>query len=266
MLRDRQGPMGEREGPWSFAHRCYERGRPPRWPGTFGPGPPYESRPYSVTSDDATGKGRAMNFPTSRTGKVAGLGLTMATALVVGNMIGSGVFLLPSRLGSSTGRSASSRSLFTAVGAILLALVFAGLGRAYPEDRRALRRTAAPRLRRLRRLPGTPGATGSPPGRAMPPIAIAFVSYLGEYSGTVRTNRILVAASRPSPPSGCARRQRDSRRAPERLHAGGHHRHQVRAAAAIAVIGLFYVAPAQLRSRSMQVVTASTAPSRPPRP
>jgi len=41
-----------------------------------------------------------MDTSTSGVRKVAGLGLTMATALVVGNMIGSGVFLLPAALGA----------------------------------------------------------------------------------------------------------------------------------------------------------------------
>lgn len=59
------------------------------------------------------------------------LGLWMATALVVGNMIGSGVFLLPSALASFGGISILGW-VFTAAGAMLLAMVFARLGRAYP--------------------------------------------------------------------------------------------------------------------------------------
>ncbi|TMQ86642.1 amino acid permease, partial [Actinomadura soli] len=59
------------------------------------------------------------------------LGLWMATALVVGNMIGSGVFLLPSSL-AAYGPISLVAWGFTAVGAILLALVFARLARAYP--------------------------------------------------------------------------------------------------------------------------------------
>jgi APA family basic amino acid/polyamine antiporter len=56
----------------------------------------------------------------------------MATALVIGNMIGSGVFLLPSSL-ASYGPISLIAFAFTAVGAILLAFVFARLGRAYPQ-------------------------------------------------------------------------------------------------------------------------------------
>ena len=59
------------------------------------------------------------------------LGLSMATALVVGNMVGSGVFGLPSAL-AGTGPIALLAWVFTGAGAILLALVFANLGRAYP--------------------------------------------------------------------------------------------------------------------------------------
>jgi basic amino acid/polyamine antiporter, APA family len=55
----------------------------------------------------------------------------MATALVIGNMIGSGVFLLPASLAAFGGISIVAW-LFTATGAFLLALVFARLGRVQP--------------------------------------------------------------------------------------------------------------------------------------
>ena len=53
------------------------------------------------------------------------MGLTMATALVVGNMVGSGVFLLPASLADVAGPVSIVGWLFTGVGAMLLALVFA---------------------------------------------------------------------------------------------------------------------------------------------
>ncbi len=59
------------------------------------------------------------------------LGLWMAIALVVGNMIGSGVYLLPASLGAFGGISLFGWA-FTAVGALLLALVFARLSRMVP--------------------------------------------------------------------------------------------------------------------------------------
>ncbi len=59
------------------------------------------------------------------------LGLWMATALVVGNMIGSGVFLLPASLGAFGGVSILGW-LFTSVGALVLALTFARLSRLLP--------------------------------------------------------------------------------------------------------------------------------------
>jgi basic amino acid/polyamine antiporter, APA family len=60
------------------------------------------------------------------------LGLWMATALVIGNMVGSGVFGLPSSL-AATGPISLVAWVITGAGAILLALVFANLGRAYPQ-------------------------------------------------------------------------------------------------------------------------------------
>jgi APA family basic amino acid/polyamine antiporter len=56
----------------------------------------------------------------------------MSTALVIGNMIGSGVFLLPASLAAFGGLSIVAW-LFTATGAFLLAMVFARLGRAHPK-------------------------------------------------------------------------------------------------------------------------------------
>lgn len=60
------------------------------------------------------------------------LGFWMATALVVGNMIGSGIFLLPASLGPYGGISIIGW-LFTAAGAVCLALVFAKLASWVPK-------------------------------------------------------------------------------------------------------------------------------------
>jgi APA family basic amino acid/polyamine antiporter len=60
------------------------------------------------------------------------MGVWMATALVIGNMVGSGIFLLPASLAAVSGPVSIVGWLFTGVGAMLLALVFARLGRAMP--------------------------------------------------------------------------------------------------------------------------------------
>ena len=60
-----------------------------------------------------------------------GLGLWMLTALVAGNMIGSGIFLLPASL-ASYGSISLLAWIFTSGGALLLALVFARLATAMP--------------------------------------------------------------------------------------------------------------------------------------
>ncbi len=59
------------------------------------------------------------------------LGLWTCTALVMGNMIGSGIFLLPASLAVYGGISLLGW-LFTAAGAWMLALVFAGFARSMP--------------------------------------------------------------------------------------------------------------------------------------
>ncbi len=59
------------------------------------------------------------------------LGLWTCTALVIGNMIGSGIFLLPASLAVYGGISLLGW-LFTSAGAVALAIVFAGLARTVP--------------------------------------------------------------------------------------------------------------------------------------
>jgi basic amino acid/polyamine antiporter, APA family len=60
------------------------------------------------------------------------LGLWMCLALVVGNIIGSGVFLLPASL-APYGLNSVIGWILTASGALLLAVVFAQLARVYPQ-------------------------------------------------------------------------------------------------------------------------------------
>lgn len=62
------------------------------------------------------------------------LGLVIATALVVGNMVGSGIFMLPATLAASSGPGSTMLAwLFTGVGSIFLALSFANLGSKIPK-------------------------------------------------------------------------------------------------------------------------------------
>ena len=95
------------------------------------------------------------------------MGLWMATALVVGNMIGSGVFLLPASLAGTAGPVSMFGWVFTGAGAMLLALVFANLGRALPAHRRPVRLRASARSA-TSSASRPPGATGSPSGPATP--------------------------------------------------------------------------------------------------
>lgn len=61
------------------------------------------------------------------------LGFWMCTALVVGNTIGMGIYVLPASL-APFGLNAVTGWLVTVAGCVLLAWVFAGLARLFPED------------------------------------------------------------------------------------------------------------------------------------
>jgi APA family basic amino acid/polyamine antiporter len=62
------------------------------------------------------------------------MGLWMTTALVIGNMVGSGVFLLPAALSAAAGPVSILAWVFTGLGAMALALVFARLGGRFPRS------------------------------------------------------------------------------------------------------------------------------------
>ncbi len=59
------------------------------------------------------------------------IGIWTSTSLVVGNMIGAGVFLMPSAL-ASFGSISLIGWLFSALGAIVIAKVFANLSKLIP--------------------------------------------------------------------------------------------------------------------------------------
>lgn len=68
----------------------------------------------------------------NETGEARQLGIWICLALVVGNMIGSGIFLLPANL-APLGANAIWGWLITIGGALCLATVFAGLAKAMPD-------------------------------------------------------------------------------------------------------------------------------------
>ncbi|HWK26267.1 MAG TPA: amino acid permease [Solirubrobacter sp.] len=119
------------------------------------------------------------------------MGLWMATALVVGNMIGSGVFLLPASMAGAAGPISILGWVFTGAGAILLAYVFANLGRAYP-------RTGGPYAYSRRAFGDFAGfwtAWGywiaAWAGNAA--IAVAFIGYASVFWGALGDNNLLAA-------------------------------------------------------------------------
>jgi len=117
------------------------------------------------------------------------IGLWMATALVVGNMVGSGIFTLPALLAGEAGPVSIVALVFTGAGAMLLALVFANLGRAYP-------RTGGPYAYARRAFGDFVGFQtawaywiAAWVGNAA--IAVAFAGYLGVFWGDVKTEEWL---------------------------------------------------------------------------
>ena len=120
-----------------------------------------------------------------------GLGLWMCTALVTGNMIGSGVFLLPASLAPYGGLSLLGW-LFTVAGAVVLALVFARLSRMVPRAGGPYAFTRAG----FGDFAGFLVAWGYWisiwAGNAA--IAVAFVSYLGFFFPVLSNNGALAAA------------------------------------------------------------------------
>jgi APA family basic amino acid/polyamine antiporter len=120
------------------------------------------------------------------------MGLWMATALVVGNMVGSGIFLLPAALAGEAGPVSIFAMVFTGIGAMLLAGVFAGLGKAYP-------RTGGPYAyvqKAFGDFAGFLTAWGywiaAWVGNAA--IAIAFAGYLGVFWGRINTDSLTALA------------------------------------------------------------------------
>jgi APA family basic amino acid/polyamine antiporter len=119
------------------------------------------------------------------------MGLWMATALVIRNMVGSGIFTLPAALAGEAGPASILALVFTGLGAMLLALVFANLGRAHP-------RTGGPYYFARRAFGDFVGFQtawaywiAAWVGNAA--IAVAFAGYLGVFWGDVKTTNWLAA-------------------------------------------------------------------------
>jgi len=119
------------------------------------------------------------------------MGLWMATALVVGNMVGSGIFTLPAVMAGEAGPASIIALAFTGLGALLLALVFASLGRAHP-------RTGGPYYFARKAFGDFVGFQtawaywiAAWVGNAA--IAVAFAGYLAVFWGDVKTNNGLAA-------------------------------------------------------------------------
>src|SRR5687767_11629331 len=74
----------------------------------------------------------ALHCGMSKSTATRGLGFWMCLALVIGNMIGSGFFLLPATL-APFGWNGVAGWIVTTAGALCLAFVFASLARAYPQ-------------------------------------------------------------------------------------------------------------------------------------
>ena len=85
--------------------------------------------------------------------KAHALGLTSATGLVIGSIVGTGVFTMPAVI-AGAGTMGIIVLGVIAVGAMLLAVLFGQLTKRVPNSDGGLYAYCPPRVRRLRRLPG----------------------------------------------------------------------------------------------------------------
>lgn len=121
------------------------------------------------------------------------LTLSMAIALVIGNMIGSGIFFLPSSLGAYGGISIFGW-LFTSTGALLLAIIFSRLSRILPNI------SGGPFVYAQQGFGDFPGflvAWGYILSiwASNAAITVAFVSYLSVFVPILATSNVLAAAT-----------------------------------------------------------------------
>jgi amino acid transporter len=118
------------------------------------------------------------------------LGLAAETAIVVGNMIGSGIFMAPQGLAAASNpKTAIIAWLITAGGSILLALSFAKLGTAMPQTGGPIIYTRAAFGEFASFLIGWTYWIGAWVGNAA--IITAFMSYLTYFIPVVGENRLL---------------------------------------------------------------------------
>jgi APA family basic amino acid/polyamine antiporter len=87
----------------------------------------------AVTNKPSSDHGAALSAPAPAAQPAEGLGLSAATALVVGSIVGVGIFNLPTSLAAFGPISLVSMGL-TTIGAIALAMLFAALSRRMPAD------------------------------------------------------------------------------------------------------------------------------------
>src|SRR3954452_7424972 len=87
----------------------------------------------AVTNKPSSDHGAALSAPAPAAQPAEGLGLSAATALVVGSIVGVGIFNLPTALADFGPNSLISMGL-TTIGAIALAMLFAALSRRMPAD------------------------------------------------------------------------------------------------------------------------------------
>ena len=147
-------------------------------------------------------------------------GLTAAIALIMGSIIGVGIFNLPTSLASYGPITPGRRWRSTTVGALALALLFAALSRRLPADGGPYA-YARVGVRQPRSASPTRGPTGSPPGPATPRSPSAGCS-TSRSSSTRTTTGAAPIAARPGRPVDPGRdqpvRRQEHGRGPGRDH------------------------------------------------
>ena len=191
------------------------------------------------------------------------LGLTSATGLVIGSIVGTGVFTMPAVLAGAGTMGivvlASSPS-----GAMLLAVLFGQLTKRVPEQRRRAATPTPATSSATSPATSSAGATGSSRGPATPPSSSSWVFYVDALFGWSHIPAAWRTGASPWSACGCPAIDQPGRRPPDGLVPERHRGPQVPAPAVRRRRRLVLRRARPTSARSTPRAAASTAASASP--